>query len=191
MSYLEINSNTEEGFQDLVFNIEKYWNDEYGNHIVHARGNFQGSIVGFELAFRPDMKPGVVKDEFDNAAFYAEGINLYSIGRESDELIRALSKLYSVKYKDQKMIDKVKLTSFALDGNPHNFGNEELKFKVFHDDTNSSGLYAEMYINISVEQCLVEIKEKDIEYRKNIFGALIGEEPNILVKLMKKAFKRV
>ena len=116
---------------------------------------------------------------------------MFSIGRESDELIRAFSKLYGIKYKDQKMIDKVKLTSFALGGNPFNFGKEELKFKVFHDDTNSAGLYAEMYINISFEHDLVELKEKDIEYRKNIFGALTGEKPNIFVRLMKKAFKKV
>ena len=190
MNYIKINSNTEEGFQDLVFNIEKYWNDEYGNHIVHARGQFHDRIVGFKIAFRPNMRLGIVNSEFDNTAFYVEGITMFSAGKESDDFVRAISELYEIKNRDQRMKDKVIFTSFALGGNPLNFAQEELKFKVFHDDSDSLGMYAELYINICVEENIIELREKDIEYRKNIIRALTGEKTNIFTRLKKGILKK-
>ncbi len=187
-----INAKTEEGFQDLEFGITQYQRDDKGNHIVIVHGHFMDELVGFKVLFIPNMEPGVVEGKLNNSAFYPNGVKIGSIGPESDNFIKVLSQLYNVKHKsDHRMCQEMRLTSFCLDGDPNELHNQVLKFKVFHDDSSIQGLYAEFYINIDISNKMLEFREKDTGFRKNIVMALSGRYPNIVVRLYKKLFKKI
>lgn len=59
-----------------------------------------------------------------------------------------------------------------MHGDPRNIKHEEVKFKVSYDDPNVQDLYCEFYLNILVQDNVLELKEKDTEYRENIVRAL-------------------
>ena len=189
MEYIDINVNTEEGFEDLELNISDCYQDTYMNHVIRAMGKYKNNIVGFDILLKPDMKPGIVEGKIDNTAFYNAGITIQSMGRESDRFVEALSELYNIKSSNNKMVSSVEFTSFALEGNPLNFHNDNLQFKVFYDDCNKKGLYAELYINISVSNGVIEFREKDIGYRLNVYRALIGDKPNLVERFYKRVLR--
>lgn len=64
------------------------------------------------------------------------------------------------------------MTCFSLHGDPRNMKQEKVKFKFFFDNHNEQNLYCEFYINISVQNNVLELKEKETEYRENIARAL-------------------
>src|SRR5262249_545654 len=99
------------------------------------------------------------------------GIKIKSIGIESNAFIEKLSVLYELTNDNNYMKNTIPFTSFALGGDPRAFVNEYIKFKVFYDDQDELGLYSEFYININLLKRILEMKEKDIEYRENILKA--------------------
>ncbi|WP_374019102.1 hypothetical protein ABU162_05020 [Paenibacillus thiaminolyticus] len=170
MTYRQIDENTEEGFQDLEFDIVESRFEEDRNHFL-VFGQYHHEIVGFEVIVRNDMLPGIVQWHINEEAFYGTGITLKSIGPESDAFIRALLELYGYEGK-LKCKDEIPLTCISLHGDPGNIKQEEVKFKVFYDDHSVQDLYCEFYINILVQDNILELKEKDTEYRENIVRAL-------------------
>ncbi|MGG1633494.1 hypothetical protein [Paenibacillus sp. NRS-1760] len=170
MKYRQINQNTEEDFQDLEFDIiESHLINHRNYFLVH--GQYGNEIVGFEVLINKDMIPGWNQGEINQEAFYFEGITLKSIGKESDAFITALLELYGYEG-ELKCDDEISFTCFALEGDPRNIANEDIKFKVFFDDNNELDLYCEIYMNISVQNKVFELKEKDTEYRGNILRTL-------------------
>jgi hypothetical protein len=174
MTYVIINENSDEGFQDLQFNIVQTKEDQ--NFISFSvRGNYDGQLVGFNVLTLKGMQPGVLDHEnfsLNKGAFYAKGIIIRRTGKESDAFITILSSLYGIPTKNNKMRNEVEFTSFALEGNPINYVNENIKFKVFFDDNDDKGLYSEAYINVKFMEGILEFHEKDIEYRKNLIEAM-------------------
>lgn len=168
----QIDISEESDFIDLKFTITKYFRDEHKNHICLVKGLWHDDIVGFEIAFRPDMQLGIINGEVDNSKFYREGINFYSIGELSDNFIKALIELFKTDNQSIKMNDKVESTVFILNGHLENFNSEYLKAKIFFDDTDKNGFYSEWYVNIDLKNKILELKEKDSEYRKNIINTL-------------------
>ncbi|WP_256762149.1 hypothetical protein [Cohnella sp. WQ 127256] len=170
MNYREINQNSEEGFQDLRFDIvSSYYKDNRNHFLVY--GQYQDVIVGFEVIINSDMLLGWDQGDINMDAFCPEGITLRSIGKESDDFIKVLLELYGF-VGELSFEDEISFTSFPLEGDPRNFANEDLKFKVFFDENNELHMYCELYINISVKNRLFELKEKDIEYRLNILKTI-------------------
>lgn len=170
MKYRQINQNTEEDIQDLEFDIVEH-------HVINERnyfrvyGQLHDEIVGFDVLINRDMIPGWDNGDINSEAFYFEGIRLKSIGKESDAFIKALLDLYGYQGELQ-FEDEISFTCSALEGDPRNITNDDLKFKVFFDDNNELGLYCEAYMNISIKNKIFELKEKDIEYRENILKTL-------------------
>ena len=66
------------------------------------------------------------------------------------------------------MVDKIESTTFVLGGQPENFNNDFIKAKVFFDDIDEKGFYSEWFVNIDLKNKILELKEKDSEYRENI-----------------------
>ncbi len=168
----QIDISEESDFVDLKLTITKYWQDEFKNHICQVKGLYQKNTVGFEIAFRPDLQLGIIDGKFENTRFYREGINFYSIGELSDNFIKALIGLYETDNEPLKMINKVESTTFILGGQPKNFDSDYIKTKIFFDDTDEKGFYSEWYVNIDLKNKILELLEKDSEYRKNIINML-------------------
>lgn len=168
----QIDISEEADFVDMQLTITKYWQDENKNHICQVKGLWQNDTVGFEIAFRPDMRLGIIDGDIDKTRFYKEGVNFYSIGKLSDNFIRALIGLYKMDIQPLKMVDKIETMAFVLGGQPEYFDSEFVKTKVFLDDTDEKGLYAEWYVNIDLNNTILELKEKDSGYRENIINML-------------------
>ncbi|MNN29660.1 hypothetical protein D3C81_1432720 [compost metagenome] len=118
------------------------------------------------------MKLGIVNTEVDKKRFYREGINFYSIGELSDNFAKALSSLFKTETSSFRMLDAIGSTAFVLSGQPEYFDEEYIKTKIFFDDTNEKDNYAEWYVNIDLKNRILELREKDQEYRKNIINVL-------------------
>lgn len=168
----QIDVSEDQDFVDLQLTITKNWNDENLNHIIQAKGLWGKETVGIEVSFRRDMKLGIVNTEVDKKRFYREGINFYSIGDLSDNFTKALSALFKTEGTSFRMIETVGSTAFVLSGQPEYFEEEYIKTKIFFDDTNEKEHYAEWYVNIDLKNRILELREKDQEYRKNILNML-------------------
>jgi hypothetical protein len=87
---VEITSRAEEDFQDFVFTIvDSKLTD--GQYEITAKGKNKQEIVGLKIRLKNNLKPGFVGDEVDNSAFESNGATFYTIGQESDNLIRRIS----------------------------------------------------------------------------------------------------
>ena len=168
----QIDISEEDDFVDLQFSIINYWQDENENHVCQVKGLWNKVIVGFEIAFRPDMQLGIIDGEVDKSRFYNEGVNFYSIGDLSDNFIKALIGLFKVDIQPLKMIDKIKSTTFVLSGHPENSDSGYIKTKIFFDDTEEKGFYSEWYVNVDLKNRILELREKDPDYRRNIINIL-------------------
>jgi hypothetical protein len=172
-SYLEqIDKSEEPDFVDLQFTITKFWQDNLKNHICEVKGLWGEKIVCFQIAIRPDMYPGIIEGEVDKTRFYRNGVAFYSVGKLSDTFINALIHLYKFDYQKEKMNDITNATAFILSGNSQNFLTDYVKIKIFLDDNDEKGFYSEWYVNIDVKNKILELREKDSEYRLNIINNL-------------------
>jgi len=168
----QIDISEESDFVDLQLTITKYWQDEHKNHICQVKGLWQKDTVGFEIAFRSDLQLGIIDGEVDKTRFYKQGINFYSVGALSNNFIKALTGLYKTDNKSLMMIEKVESTTFVLDGQPEKFDSDYIKTKIFFDDMDEKGFYSEWYVNVNLKNKILELKEKDSEYRENIINML-------------------
>lgn len=168
----QIDVSEDQDFVDLQLTITKSWNDENLNYIIQAKGLWEKETVGIEVSFRRDMKLGIVNTEVDKKRFYQEGISFHSMGELSDNFMKALSALFKTEGSSFKMNETVGSTAFVLSGQPEYFDEEYIKTKIFFDDTNKKENYAEWYVNIDLKNRILELREKDPEYRKNILNML-------------------
>jgi hypothetical protein len=57
-----------------------------GRTLIVVQGEHRGRTVGVEISIRGQMKPGIVGDDIDKAAFYGSGILVRSIGDRTKNL---------------------------------------------------------------------------------------------------------
>lgn len=161
------------------FNAEEGWNDiflkitdrkEKNESVIYiAKGLYKGKVVGLKVEVLKNMMAGLLPSgEVNQNAFYRDGIRFFSIGNESDELVKALSNLYqfpTIKSFPESIVGAM---TFSLNEIPVDLkNNEHYKFKLFFQD-NSEDLYCEMYCNLDLLDGVIELHEKDEEYRENI-----------------------
>ncbi len=84
----------EEGWNDIFLKITD--RKENNNSVIYiAQGLYEGNVVGLKIEVRKGMTAGLLSSgEINQDAFYRDGIRFFSIGNESDELVKVLSELY-------------------------------------------------------------------------------------------------
>jgi len=169
----------EEGFQDIILRILEISFDVEGGCTMRAMGTFEGKLVGTGIAMQGGMRPFFVGgdiDKQDSNAFFPRGIVFNSLGEPSDNLVAALSKLYGITGPLARMRAEVAFGCAAIDGDPRQVRNQPVYFKLFFgepsDDEGPDDQYCELYCNLHLKDRLVEIKEKDGEYRPGVIRAL-------------------
>ena len=162
--------NQEEGFEDISLKIVE--TNKQGNTFTYlAKGKYENKIVGLKISIQNNLKAGINKaGEIDGTAFNKDGISLQSIGQESDNFLHALSKIYGINSNAKFSSKIIKSTTFPLNNNIADLNKSEYyKFKVFFNDQEEENeKYAEIFININLQQNFIEFNEKDNEYRANI-----------------------
>jgi hypothetical protein len=147
-----------------------------GRATITAQGTYRGRTVGVEITVRGQMKPGIVKDDIDEDAFYSKGVVVRGVGDITRHLADVFAEVYITPVKDAEPLHQLDLTSFALDGDPTLIETEHVNFKVFHDDDDKRGLYFEMFFHVDIPSGYVRFDEKDEEHRENVvksFAALL------------------
>jgi len=158
----------EEGFIDIFLKIIKDTKTDT-SHIYIAKGLYKDKTVGLQIEVSSKIRAGIVGGEIDNKnGFVLNGVQLKSIGQESDELVKALAELY--KQPTEKIFTKqiVSATAFSLNEKAVNLDkNDYYKLKLFFEE-NDENLYSEIYLNLNTDKREIEIHEKDEEYREPI-----------------------
>lgn len=130
---------------------------------------YKNKPVGFELE--------IPKNDNLNGKGFGNGIAINTIGKQSDDFINALSEIYGIKTPNKKFVNNIvvsyvdlhqfakTLTDKGIENSPYS---TELKL-FFESD---KGEEAELYLNISGDEKVMEFPEKDEEYRKLIISFL-------------------
>lgn len=171
----QIQPNECDHMPDLILAIHEIAEAAEGKVIVMAYGIQGERRVGLAVTFRGGMRPSIVNNDFDRTAFYPDGVSFSSIGEDSDALLLAMAALYGIKLERGRFVKRVATTSVALDGDPRNMLNEKIMFKVFFCPDGDEDTYAELYTNIDIPNRVLELLEKDDEYRVNIIKALTAD----------------
>ena len=134
-------------FIDVTLHINSMKCSSWSACNVRATGLFQGNQVGIEI-------------DVSN-----EKIVYRSVGEASDRLLLALATLYKLppptgKFSPAASADIIFLTA----------SDQKMAGKVFFAANGPQEAYAELYTNIDKKKGMVEIKEKDSSYRKNVIG---------------------
>ncbi|MEO7992742.1 MAG: hypothetical protein ABI663_24535 [Chryseolinea sp.] len=172
---IEITSRTEEGFHDIVLNIVDTKLTSNGDYEIIAKGKNNEETVGLKIKIKDKLKAGLVNggfDGFDSTAVELNGVSFYSIGPESDNLIRTLSKLYGSPTDKKFTTSDLSFDMFSLNKEVAELNKGYFQFKIFFDPYDSLGLYSELFLNVNLPKKEVEINEKDWEYRESLVKVL-------------------
>jgi hypothetical protein len=100
------------------------------------------------------------------------GIALAAVRPQSDDFLKALATVYGIEV-PPRMADFTELNAVSLEGNPENVLTEKIALKIFFGAHPEFGIpYAEAYLNLDVPNGIVQLHEKDPEYRKAIVEGL-------------------
>ncbi|MEY2466994.1 MAG: hypothetical protein QOD03_1515 [Verrucomicrobiota bacterium] len=166
----EITSETEEGFQDLIFYIQEHKRLPDGTQKIQASGIYQGQVVGFEVLLNNEWREGSLGKGVPLVT-YQGSVIYHSTGSESDGFLRVLNDLYGTKMSSLNMADETKFTGISLEGDPKELEKGPVKIKLFYELGGEKD-YAELYTNIELGKRRLEVHEKDTEYRLAIVKAL-------------------
>ena len=90
----------EEGFVDCVFQVQHLMQDDVHYHF-DLRAAFAGYSVGVRARLRRDVQPGFDGEmNVIQAHFYSDGLEISSLGLETERFIEALAQLYEIELID-------------------------------------------------------------------------------------------
>jgi hypothetical protein len=143
-----------DAFVDLDLKIESMNCPTWDNCSVTARGLHRGAEVG-------------VRIQINRVKGRSLGIRYLSVGEPSDRLLGAIAQLYKLpasanRFRKEAYADLVVLQA----------SNDVMANKVFFFADGPQSKYAELYTNIDKKKGMLQIHEKDEEYRANVFKAL-------------------
>ncbi len=167
-------TDTSEGFSDIFLKIIS---DERTDttHIYIGMGLYNGKTVGLKFELASNIPPGITAGGEINVpgGFLREGAKFTSLGAESDELIRALGVLYKTPIQKPFSKRNISATVFSLNQKVTDLDAKDYyKFKLFFNEDGDEESYGELYLNIDTNRRIVELHEKDQEYRLPLITTL-------------------
>ncbi|MBN2275290.1 MAG: hypothetical protein JXK95_13225 [Bacteroidales bacterium] len=173
INLFEITSKSRENYQDLIFNItDKHLENNFW--ILTAKGQYKGTIAGIKIKFKNGLKPGLFEDgRIDNTSWAQKAVEMSTIGEESDNFVRIISELYGIKTEKAFTKKPIVFTCFSLNLETAILENGYYEFKLYFDDTNRSGLYTEIFLNMNLPEGYIEIPDKDPQHGEDFIKAMI------------------
>lgn len=176
-------------FQDIILLVQHWEKTTDGRLMIQASGDYKGKSIGLEAYFRTDMKPveynpvtGVI-NIVDPETVYVDGITVKSMGEESDQLVKALSDMYGISLNNYKMTEEIRFTVLCLESENNDIDEFSQKYQLLIDEEEGKDTYGELFINIDMDLSSLVISEANVEYRKNVLGALTGEGTSLSYKI--------
>ncbi len=166
-------TDTSEGFSDIYLTITSV-NKTDTTNIYIGQGLYKNKSVGLKFEVNSKLPFVITSDGQINSkgGFVRKGVKFISIGQESDELINALSELYNEPIKKPFSKNIITATVFSLNQQDADFDKSGYyKFKLFFNDGGDENTYVEMFFNINTTEQIIELHEKDHDYRKPLLKA--------------------
>ena len=160
-------SDSEEGFADLTLLLETSPRNVGGVRPLSFVGQRGGTRVSFGATLGPNWRRS---DNPPITTFKGE-VTFVRLGELSDAFLRELDRAYDTKLNPPGMVNTVSFTAISLEGNPSRLDAGPVKIKLFFEPPERDA-YAELFLNIDLETKLVQVREKDPEYRRAIVRAL-------------------
>lgn len=169
----EITSAAEEDWHDFTFAIRKDDKLPDGSRALEARGLYRGREVGVLVVLSASW-PEAKFDQKVPWTAYKGVITYRSLGPASDSFLHIMDELYGTALHPKSMRAETKFTGISLGGKPNELEKEPVKIKVFYESDDEQR-YAELFTNIDLQHRVLQINEKDEEYRKPVVRALTAE----------------
>lgn len=169
----EITANAEEGFVDLGFSIRTREALPDGSQALNVYGLHHGREVGITVILGSKWKKGSLGTN-PSIPTYTGLITYQTLGPASDAFIEVLDQLYTTKLQPRTIRPKTDFAGISLEGEPANLTKGPLKIKLFFE-SEAEDRYAELYTNIDLANGVLQIHEKDSDYRAPIIKALRAE----------------
>jgi hypothetical protein len=171
MTPLEILSETEEGFADLVLSVVAEHQTAEGGRYFDVLATHEGELVGLRIELSPAWRP----QQMGDIPCFSGIVTYRSSGELSDRFVSLLDRLYGVGLGPSRMADTVRFAALTLGDDPASIDTSAIHIKLFfeHDE---EVRYAEVYTNIDLPRGVVQIREKDADYRRPLIQALAGAD---------------
>jgi hypothetical protein len=191
-SNLEDLGDGERPFCDMAFEIvEKRYDEANSAWILVFEADAEPhKPVGYK-AIIPDRGWNEQIDGDDEDAFHSfwGTMALESIGQKSDRLIALLADYYGIHTNSQKkrsifnkifdrdedaletswkFANHIECLAVGIKSNPAKIAEEPVRIKLFFEDSDENGPYAEVFLNIDMPSKLAELNEKDEGYRTDL-----------------------
>lgn len=160
----------EDGFIDLSFHISKIVKSNESLDI-EVKGKLKSRNVGFNIKLLPNWNPQPI--EGMEGSFYWGEAYFKSNGSITTAFIEELASLYGAQISNLVVPDTVYAQVVGLACNPENIENEPCKMKFFFNSEGDESVYSEIFINIDLQNRVLEFNEKDMEYRAPLLRSLI------------------
>ena len=167
----QIMAKAADGFVDLSFALEsRKQGPRVGERLV-AIGADKDRPVAFTIVIEPGWKD--VKLAGLDIPTHQGSIVIESLGEASDALVQAIDRLYATGIGAKTMQSATRFSGISLGGDPSRLDVGPAKIKLFFE-SEVSGRYAELFLNIDVQAKSIELNEKDEDYRRPVVLALSG-----------------
>jgi hypothetical protein len=161
-----------EGFVDISLAEIESKEISKGNFKVLCGASIDGKNIGFSIILANNWKKQQLEDVEDEYCFYWGSVTILSIGEESKQFIIELSKLYGFDLEVNAMNDEIKFQAVSLGINPQLIFSTPARIKLFYENIDE---YAEVFLNINLQNRIIQWHEKDEEYRKALIHSLSSE----------------
>jgi len=163
----------EEDFIDLRFQILKTQSVELqdgkkGLGIIFG-GRMKGRDVRMGLTVMRAWKASTARP----IKFFSGSVSFFRVDAASDEFVRRLAALYKVEATAYRCTEDIFATAVMLGGSAASLETRPVQMKVFFEGPKGDD-YAELYVNLDVKSGIVELNEKDADYRRSIIKAFTG-----------------
>ncbi len=103
-------------------------------------------------------------------------VDFESTGSDSDRLVQVMDQLYEISLNPEGMAaGPIQFTAISLQGDPRDLWAGPVKIKLFIESEDEER-YGELYTNIDMQDGTLEVREKDVSYRKSVIRALSSRE---------------
>ncbi len=171
---------SEKGFVDAEFSAQSIEDTAGGDVCVTAVAHAGADEVGFQVVIPRRWDPWKPKNL--DADWYRGVVVVRNFRADTEALVRVLANAYG-KAAPAFAFTEIHLTAISLGGDPRKVRTEPVKLKLFRE-SESEKEYAEIYLNFDLPKRLVELREKDPEYRSAVLRFLSEGSANHRLEAM-------
>jgi hypothetical protein len=162
-----------EGFVDLDMRIVRAGSLEDGGFLLEAKCRREQEIMGFALMLSGEWDAQPLGESGEHA--YWGTARLISLGQESDTLVAALDSIYGTNLGVCTMPGQLDVMVVGIGDDPSQLASAPIHMKLFFEpDDKTQTRYAEVFLNVYLEERRLELHEKDPEYRAPMMRVLGG-----------------